>query len=110
MMCHFALGGQHQAEEARVGLMKGKEVAITGAGRGIGREVALLAAREGASVVVNDLGASEGGAGADVSPAHEVAELIKAGGGSAVVNGADISDPVGAASIVEDAEIGRAHV
>src|SRR3546814_4553205 len=103
MMCHFALGGQHQGEEARVGLMKGKVVAITGAGRGIGREVALLAAREGASVVVNDLGASEGGAGADVSPAHEVAELIKAGGGSAVVNGADISDPVGAASIVEDA-------
>src|SRR3546814_4207413 len=83
--------------------MKGKVVAITGAGRGIGREVALLAAREGASVVVNYLGASEGGAGADVSPAHEVAELIKAGGGSAVVNGADISDPVGAASIVEDA-------
>src|SRR3546814_16513060 len=40
---------------------------------------------------------------ADVSPAHEVAELIKAGGGSAVFNGADISDPVGAASIVEDA-------
>src|SRR3546814_17620085 len=101
MMCHFALGGQHQAEEARVGLMKGKVVAITGAGRGIGREVALLAAREGASVVVNDLGASAGGAGADVPPAHEAAASITAGVGSAVVKAADISDPVGGSSTLK---------
>src|SRR3546814_20842594 len=110
MVCQFAIVGRNQVEEVSGGRRKGKVVASTGAGRGMGREDALLAAREGASVAVNDLGASEGGAGADVSPAHEVAELIKAGGGSAVVNGADISDPVGAASIVEDAEIGRAHV
>src|SRR3546814_14619256 len=98
MMCHFALGGQHQAEEARVGLMKGKVVAITGAGRGIGREVALLAAREGASCVVNDPGASAGGAGAVVSPSNAVAELLKSGGGSAVGTCADIYDLCGAAS------------
>lgn len=86
-----------------MGLLAGKVIAITGAGRGIGREVALLAGKHGASVVVNDLGASEDGAGADTSPAQEVVDIIKAAGGSAVVNGADISDPAGAASIVEDA-------
>lgn len=83
--------------------LQDKVVAVTGAGRGIGREVALLAAREGARVVVNDLGASEAGSGADAGPAQEVVEVIRAAGGTAIVNGADISDPTGAASIVEDA-------
>jgi NAD(P)-dependent dehydrogenase (short-subunit alcohol dehydrogenase family) len=78
-------------------------VAVTGAGRGIGREIALLAAREGAMVVVNDLGGSEGGEGADVAPAQEVVDLIRSEGGAALVNGADISDPAGASSIIKDA-------
>ncbi|MCA3267067.1 MAG: SDR family NAD(P)-dependent oxidoreductase, partial [Azospirillum sp.] len=43
--------------------LEGKSVVVTGAGRGIGREIALLAAAEGASVVVNDVGASVGGEG-----------------------------------------------
>jgi NAD(P)-dependent dehydrogenase (short-subunit alcohol dehydrogenase family) len=86
-----------------VAILDGKVVAVTGAGRGIGREIALLAAREGASVVVNDLGAAADGSGGDVEPAQEVVDLIKGFGGSAIVNGADISDPGAAASIVEDA-------
>jgi len=84
-------------------MLEGKVVAVTGAGRGIGREIALLAAREGAMVVVNDLGGSEGGEGADVGPAQEVVDLIRSEGGAALVNGADISDPAGASSIVEGA-------
>ncbi|NYI23618.1 SDR family oxidoreductase [Sphingobium indicum] len=86
-----------------MGMLEGKVVAVTGAGRGIGREIALLAAAEGASVVVNDLGASENGEGADAGPAGEVVDLIKSAGGNAIVNGADISDPRGAESIIEDA-------
>lgn len=90
-------------------MLDGKIVAVTGAGRGIGREIALLAAREGAAVVVNDLGADADGSGGDAGPAQEVVNLIKANGGNAIVNGANIADPTGAQSIVEDAvrEYGR---
>ena len=84
-------------------MLTDRVVAVTGGGRGIGREIALLAAREGARVVVNDLGGSQEGDGSDLGPAQEVVEEIKAFGGSAVANGADISDPRGANSIVEDA-------
>jgi NAD(P)-dependent dehydrogenase (short-subunit alcohol dehydrogenase family) len=52
--------------------------------------------------VVNDLGASAGGEGADAGPAEEVVSLIRAAGGQAIVNGASVSDPGGAASIIED--------
>jgi len=83
--------------------LDGKVIAVTGAGRGIGREIALLCARQGASVVVNDLGATADGEGADAGPAEEVVSLIRAGGGKAVVNGASVADPLGASSIVEDA-------
>jgi NAD(P)-dependent dehydrogenase (short-subunit alcohol dehydrogenase family) len=84
-------------------MLEGKVVAVTGAGRGIGREIALLCAREGAAVVVNDLGAAADGAGADAGPAEEVVSLIRAEGGRALVNGASVSDPRGAESIIEDA-------
>lgn len=84
-------------------MLEGKVVAVTGAGRGIGREIALLAAREGAAVVVNDLGGSQEGEGSDAGPAEEVVSEIRAAGGKAVVNGADISDPAGAATIAGDA-------
>lgn len=83
--------------------LDGKVVAVTGAGRGIGREIALLCARQGASVVVNDLGTSPDGEGSDAGPAEEVVGLIREAGGKAVVNGANIADPAGATSIVEDA-------
>lgn len=84
-------------------MLAGKVVAVTGAGRGIGREVALLAAKEGAAVVVNDLGGSQDGQGNDVGPAEEVVSEIRNAGGQAIVNGADIADPAAAASIVHDA-------
>ncbi len=86
-----------------MGMLDGKVVAVTGAGRGVGREIALLCAREGASVVVNDLGGSAEGEGADLSPAQETVNDIKAAGGKALANGASVSDPKGAASIIEDA-------
>jgi len=85
-------------------MLAGKVIAITGAGRGIGREIALLAARRGARVVVNDLGGSQDGVGQDRGPAQAVVDEIAAAGGEAVANLADISDPLGAASIIDDAE------
>lgn len=83
--------------------LDGKVIAITGAGRGIGREIALLCARQGASIVVNDLGASADGEGTDAGPAEEVVSIIRGEGGRAIVNGANVADPAGAASIIEDA-------
>ncbi len=84
-------------------MLEGKSVAVTGAGRGIGREIALLCAREGASVVVNDFGGSLSGDGGDASPAEEVVAEITALGGRAHANVASVADPQGAASIVKDA-------
>lgn len=86
-----------------MGMLEGKVVAVTGAGRGIGRDIALLCAKEGAAVVVNDLGASAEGEGSDVGPAQETVNDIRAAGGRAMVNGASVADPVGATSIIEDA-------
>ncbi len=73
-------------------LCEGRVAVITGAGRGIGREYALMLAQHGAKVVVNDLGADPDGRGGDAGPAGEVVEEIRAMGGEAVVNGADVSD------------------
>ena len=84
-------------------MLEGKVIAVTGAGRGIGREIALLCAREGASVVVNDLGASPEGDGADESPAEEVVELIRRAGGRAVANGANVAESAAAPTIIEAA-------
>src|SRR3990167_3490253 len=67
-----------------MGLLSERVVAVTGAGRGVGREIALLCAKEGAAVVGNDLGGN-------------------AAGGKAIVNGASVADPKGATSIIEDA-------
>jgi NAD(P)-dependent dehydrogenase (short-subunit alcohol dehydrogenase family) len=91
-------------------MLDGKVIAVTGAGRGIGREIALLCGRQGAAVVVNDLGASVDGEGADASPAEEVVSLIRAAGGKAIVNGASVADPAGAASIIEAALKGFGRV
>jgi NAD(P)-dependent dehydrogenase (short-subunit alcohol dehydrogenase family) len=73
---------------------------VTGAARGIGREHALALARAGARVVVNDLGGSLAGEGADVSPAREVVAEIVAIGGEAVENGEDVSDFDGARRLI----------
>jgi NAD(P)-dependent dehydrogenase (short-subunit alcohol dehydrogenase family) len=86
-----------------MGMLEGKVVAVTGAGRGVGREIALLCAAHGASVVVNDPGVGEGGEGGDAGPAQETVNDITAAGGKAHANMASVADPVGATSIIEDA-------
>ena len=86
-----------------MGILEGRVVAVTGAGRGIGRELALLCAREGASVIVNDYGVSAAGEGNDQGPASEVVDEIAKAGGTAHANLASVTDPAGATSIVEDA-------
>ncbi len=95
-----------------MGILDGRVAVVTGAGRGIGREHALLFAREGALVVVNDLGGSNTGEGADCGPAHEVVAEITAAGGRAVANGDNISSWAGAKSLVQQAidEFGRLDV
>ncbi|MCW5722533.1 MAG: SDR family oxidoreductase [Devosia sp.] len=83
---------------------EGRIVIVTGAGRGLGRSYALELARQGASVVVNDLGVGTHGeaAGAD-RPAQQVVDEIVAAGGKAVANYDDVSDWEGGKSIVETA-------
>jgi NAD(P)-dependent dehydrogenase (short-subunit alcohol dehydrogenase family) len=81
-------------------VLQGKVVIVTGAGRGVGAEIAKLAAREGAKVVVNDLGGNERGEGGDLGPAHQVVEEIKRAGGEAIANGADVSSWEGAHELV----------
>src|SRR3954447_25087474 len=86
-----------------MGICDGRVVIVTGAGRGIGREHALAFAREGAKVVVNDLGGDMTGEGADLSPAQQTVEDIKAMGGEAVVNGDNVADFEGARRIIQTA-------
>jgi NAD(P)-dependent dehydrogenase (short-subunit alcohol dehydrogenase family) len=95
-----------------MGSLDGRVVIVTGAGRGIGRSVARLLAREGASVVVNDLGGALDGSGADAGPARQVADEIAASGGAAVANGADVSDHAAAEGLIKTAiaEFGRLDV
>ena len=83
--------------------MKDKVVVVTGAGNGIGRATALLLAQQGAKVVVNDLGASGSGEGADAGPAQQVVNEIKAAGGQAVANGDSVATPDGANAIIQTA-------
>jgi NAD(P)-dependent dehydrogenase (short-subunit alcohol dehydrogenase family) len=83
--------------------LQGKVVAVTGAGRGIGREIALLCAQEGAAVVVNDFGGSADGEGRDDGPAVDVVREIHSAGGKAIANLASVADVAGAKSIVDDA-------
>jgi NAD(P)-dependent dehydrogenase (short-subunit alcohol dehydrogenase family) len=86
-----------------MGALDGRVAIITGAGRGIGREHALLFAAEGAKVVVNDLGGTADGSGADQSPAAEVVAEIEAAGGDAVANHDDVADWEGAQRLVNAA-------
>lgn len=84
--------------------LEDKVIVVTGAGRGIGREIALLAAREGAKVVVNDLGgASDGGGGASAGPAQDVVEEIRAANGTAVANTDSVAEAESAKQIIATA-------
>ena len=85
------------------GKLEGKTAIITGSGRGIGREIALLYAREGAKVVVNDLGVSVDGEGKDNSPATQTVNDITAAGGTAIANFGDVSDMDQAEDLVRTA-------
>jgi NAD(P)-dependent dehydrogenase (short-subunit alcohol dehydrogenase family) len=86
-----------------MGVFDGKVAIVTGAGRGIGRSEALLLAGEGAKVVVNDLGGSGAGEGADQTPAQQVVDEIKAAGGDAAANYDDCSSWAGAEGMVNQA-------
>ena len=86
-----------------MGICDGRVVVITGAGRGIGREHAIAFAREGAKIVVNDLGGEMDGSGSSTGPAGEVVDEIRGMGGEAIANGDDVSDYDGAGRLVQAA-------
>ena len=86
-----------------MGALDGKVAIVTGAGRGIGRGEAMLLAREGAKVLVNDLGGGSDGSHGDTSPARHVADEIVAAGGEASVNSDDVATWDGAQRMVDQA-------
>ncbi|UCD59280.1 MAG: SDR family NAD(P)-dependent oxidoreductase [Candidatus Hydrogenedentota bacterium] len=86
-----------------MGLLDGKVAIVTGAGRGIGRCEALALAKEGAKVVVNDLGGDRSGAGADKLPADAVVDEIRAAGGEAVANYDSVATMQGGKAITQTA-------
>jgi NAD(P)-dependent dehydrogenase (short-subunit alcohol dehydrogenase family) len=95
-----------------MGALSGKVVLVTGAGNGIGREAALIAAKEGAKVVVNDLGGGpRGGDEGSAGPAEAVAQEIRAGGGVAISNSDSVTNLSAMRGLVEDAlrELGGLH-
>ena len=84
-------------------MLEGKTAIVTGAGRGIGRDIALMMASRGAAVVVNDLGGSGAGEGADQTPAQQVVDEIVAAGGKAVANFGNVAKPEDARAMYEQA-------
>lgn len=83
-----------------MGIVDGKSVIVTGAARGVGRAHAIAFAREGARVVVNDLGCEVDGSGSSTGPAGEVVDEIRGMGGEAIANGDDVADWEGAQRLV----------
>ena len=84
-------------------LCESRVAIVTGAGRGVGRQYALMLAQHGAKVVVNDLGAAADGAGSDATPGNEVVAAIRAAGGEAVLNTADVSDAAAVEKMIRQA-------
>ena len=83
------------------GRLEGKVAIVTGAGRGIGRGEALALAREGAAVVVNDLGGSTAGEGSDESFAQQVVNEIEEANGQAIANYLDVSNYDASSEIIK---------
>jgi len=94
------------------GMLEGRVAVVTGAGRGLGRSHALALASEGAAVVVNDLGGSDRGEGADTAPAALVAEEIRAAGGRAISSTDSVSDWNSAKRLIDAAleEFGKVDI
>jgi NAD(P)-dependent dehydrogenase (short-subunit alcohol dehydrogenase family) len=92
-----------EGEGATMGLLDGKVAVITGAGGGIGRAEALLFAKEGAKVVVNDLGGARDGSGQSTNLADQVVKEIKEAGGTAVASYDSVASVAGAEGIVKTA-------
>ena len=92
--------------------LENKVAVVTGSGRGIGREIALLLAKEGAKVVVNDLGGGSDGQGNDTKVADEVVQEIRELGGEAVANYDSVAEYESASNIVQTAlmEFGRIDI
>jgi NAD(P)-dependent dehydrogenase (short-subunit alcohol dehydrogenase family) len=86
-----------------MGLLDGKVAIVTGGANGLGEAYCRLFAKEGASVVVNDLGGARDGTGQDQGPAQKVTSEIIAAGGRAVANGADVSTVEGGEAILKTA-------
>src|SRR6516164_845995 len=86
-----------------MGLLDGKVAIVTGAGGGIGRAHARLFAREGARVVVNDVGGARDGVGSDSSPANQVVEEITKAGGTAVADHHSVATTAGASALLKTA-------
>ena len=86
-----------------MGLLDGKVAIVTGSGGGIGRQHALALAKEGAAIVVNDLGGARDGSGAGHNMADAVVEEIKAAGGEAVANYDSVTTVEGGQSILKSA-------
>jgi len=84
-------------------MLEGKVALVTGSGRGVGRDIAILMAQHGARVIVNDLGATEQGDGADQIPAMEVVKTIRDAGGEAEANGDSVADFAAAEGMVQQA-------
>jgi NAD(P)-dependent dehydrogenase (short-subunit alcohol dehydrogenase family) len=84
-------------------LCEGRVAIVTGGGRGVGREYALMLAQHGARIVVNDLGAAPDGRGDDATPGQQVVDEIRAAGGEAVLNTADVSDAKGVEGMIRQA-------
>src|SRR5579864_6438166 len=89
--------------ETSMGKLDGRVAIVTGSGRGIGAGVARLLAREGASVIVNDLGVALDGSNPDSTPAQQTVNAIKSAGGQAAANTDDIAELAGAERLVRQA-------
>ncbi|MGQ4599061.1 SDR family NAD(P)-dependent oxidoreductase [Nocardia sp. R6R-6] len=83
--------------------LKDRVAVVTGAGRGIGAEIAKMYAREGAAVVVNDLGVAGDGTGSDTTPAASIVEEIRAAGGTANVDYTNVADHAAAEAMIRSA-------